>query len=65
MKKLIAFLLVLCLALTMLIGMVSWFSGSDALAEWFSWVVHTMGSLLLPFVIIFGGFYILIRGLFR
>lgn len=65
MKKLIAFLLMVCLTLTMFMGVVSWLTGSDALAQWFSGVISSMGSLILPFVIILGGFYILIRSLFN
>ena len=65
MKKLIAFLLIVCLTLTMFMGVVSWLTGSDALIEWLSGVVNTMRSLLMPFVIIFAGLYILIRSLFN
>lgn len=64
-KKLISFLLLVCLVLTMFMGVVSWLTGSDALTVWFTGVVNTLGSLLMPFLIIFAGFYILIRSLFN
>ena len=64
MKKLISFLVLVCLVLTMFVGAVSWLTGSDALTVWFTGVVSTLGTLLMPFLIIFAGFYILIRSLF-
>lgn len=65
MKKLISFLVLVCLVLTMFVGAVSWLTGSDALNVWFTGVVSTLGSLLMPFLLIFAGLYILIRSLFN
>ena len=65
MKKLISFLLLVCLMLTMFMGAVSWLTGTDALIVWFTGVVSSLGSMLMPFLIIFAGFYILIRSLFN
>lgn len=64
MKRLIAFLLLVCLVMTMFMGLVSWLTGSNALTEWFTSVVNAMESMLMPVLIILGGFYILIRSLF-
>ena len=65
MKKLISVLVLVCLVLTMFVGAVSWLTGSDALNVWFTGVVSTLGSLLMPFLLIFAGLYILIRSLFN
>ena len=65
MEKMVSFLLLVCLVLTMFMGAVSWLTGTDALIVWFTGVVSSLGSMLMPFLIIFAGFYILIRSLFN
>lgn len=65
MKKLIAFLLLVCLTLTMFMCVVSWLTGSNALTEWLTGVFSNLRSMLMPILIMLVGFYILIRSLFN